>query len=208
MNLLIEKKLTTQGYKLVAGADEAGRGALAGPIVAAVVILSKDLLANPPDWLSWVKDSKILNPQKRQEIFKLARRQIIWSIGLVNSRQIDSKGITWSNHQVVFKAVNKLKVKPDYLLTDYIAKLPKKIKNLPVQSLVDGDAKVLSIALASVMAKVYRDKVMDNYDKKYPNYNFSKNKGYGTKDHLKKLRLLGPCSIHRLTYRPVKDSLV
>lgn len=208
MNFNLEKKLIKQGYRFVAGVDEVGRGALAGPIVAAAVIIPKKFLVSPPAWLNLVKDSKILTPSRRALIFEQAKNKIIWSVGLVTNRQIDSRGIAWSNHQVVFRAVGKLKIKPDYILTDYIAKLPKDITGVAVKNLVDGDAKILSIALASVMAKVYRDKLMLVYDKKYPDYNWLNNKGYGSGQHLKELRRLGPSPLHRLTYRPVKDCLV
>ncbi len=208
MDFSWEKKIIKQGYKTVAGADEAGRGALAGPIVAAAVIVPFKFFNNPPAWLVAVQDSKVLTPKKRQEIFELAKKQIIWSIGVITNRQIDTKGITWANHQVVFKALGKLKIRPEYLLVDYVAKLPKMFGSIPVQTVVDGDAKILSVALASIMAKVYRDNLMLRYDKKYPGYDWLNNKGYGSRRHLEALRKLSVSPRHRLTYRPVRDCLL
>jgi len=208
MNLVKEKKLLARGYRFIAGVDEVGRGAWAGPIVAAAVVVDKKFFNQPPSWLKQIKDSKLLSPQQRTAIFEQAKQEVIWSVALVSNRQIDRYGLTWANHKVITTAVACLKQSADYVLSDYVAGLPQQLNGIMVESVVAGDAKVAVIALASIMAKVYRDKLMIKYALRYPVYGFTDNKGYGTAEHRQALDKQGACPWHRLSYRPVKSILL
>lgn len=191
-NRHISNELTKQGYRLIAGVDEAGRGALAGPIVAAAVIMPKQLIKG-------IKDSKLLTPQKRQELFiKIKKKAISWTIGSISNKRIDKIGINPANRLVMEKAVKKLGSKPKYVLIDGNLKINCPI---PHQSIVNGDYKVYCIAAASILAKVYRDNLMCRYNKKYPNYGFDRHKGYGTVFHRNMIKQQGSCPLHRQTFR-------
>jgi ribonuclease HII len=205
-----EHSLWQKGYKLVAGVDEVGRGSWAGPIVAGAVAIEHKKLSQlkKQSWFKQVADSKLLTPQKRETIFKACEKKVIWSVGVVNNKEIDKIGIGSANRRVIHLAVNNLPRKPNYILTDYVAKLANEVAGIPTKVLVDGDAKVFSIALASIMAKVYRDRLMIKYHAKYPGYGFAQNKGYGTAQHLVVLKKLGPSPLHRRSYRPVSACLV
>ena len=202
--LAYERRLWRRGYTVVAGVDEVGRGAWAGPLVAAAVLLppKKELLRQ--SWCKLVNDSKKLSPKIRRLIYSQANKQIKWAVGMVSSEVIDKIGVAEANRQAVNLAVKNLKPTPDYVLADFIFHLGKTIADKPAQTIVDGDARVFLIALASIMAKVARDRLMTTYDKRYPGYGFAQHKGYGTRQHAAALKRLGPCVLHRLTYRPVK----
>ena len=201
-----EKKLWKQGYKCVAGLDEAGRGPLAGPVVAgAVVILDyKKIIRQLAD--KNINDSKKLSEKQREEIYKflINHPQIKWGAGIVSEKVIDKINILEATKLAMNKALRqaqgRLKKNADFLLLDgnfavYCA--------TPQRSVVKGDAKVMSIAMASIIAKVTRDRLMQKYHKKYPQYGFDKHKGYGTASHFASIEKHGPCQIHRKTFYPV-----
>ncbi|MFH1367055.1 MAG: ribonuclease HII [Patescibacteria group bacterium] len=190
-----EKKLWRAGYKYVAGLDEAGRGALAGPIFAAAVIFNKGVK------ISGVNDSKKLTPEKREELYKIiTKNALFWSIASLSHQKIDKIGIGRANLEVMEKAIKYLKHKPDFLLID-AHKLETKI---PSFSIIKGDEKVFSIAAASILAKVSRDRFMIRQGNKYSAFQFEINKGYGTGRHLAAIRKHGPCLIHRRSFKPLK----
>jgi len=204
-NLREEKKLWRKEYKRVAGLDEAGRGCLAGPVVAAATIIkipnSKFQIPKP---LKEVKDSKQLTPKKRDEFYKILAKHpnIKWGIGRVSEKVIDKINILEATKLAMVKAVKKLKRKPDFLILDGNFKINV---DIPQKSIIKGDEKVFSCAAASILAKVYRDRIMERYDRKFPKYEFKKHKGYGTKFHFKMLKKYGPCKIHRKTFEPIKS---
>jgi ribonuclease HII len=196
-NLKEEKKLWKKGYKVVVGLDEAGRGPLAGPVVAAAVSIianCKLQIANSKN----LKDSKKLTPQKREEFFKLIIKNpfIEWGIGKVSERIIDKINIKNAAELAMEKALKnlekKIKKKADFLIIDGNHINSKNLKARNHKLIVKGDEKVLSCAIASIIAKVTRDRIMEKYAKKFPEYGFEKHKGYGTKFHLKMLRKYGP----------------
>lgn len=215
----LEKELLGQGYQNIVGIDEVGRGALAGPIVAAATIIFKSKKSNPKQIqnpkpvpsvaegfkiFNQIRDSKLLTEKMRERIFNELSQQVIWSVGLVSHKEIDRLGITRANLLVVKRALRGLEAKPDYLLLDRISGFKHR---LPFKSIVGGDRKVFSIALASILAKVYRDRLMRDYHQKYPAYHFNQHKGYGTRLHLSCLKKNGICRIHRQSYQPVKSLL-
>ena len=176
----------------IIGADEVGRGSLAGPIVGAAVKLEFQHL----DLLSDVKDSKKLSPKKREEIYeRVKENRIEYSISECSNLHIDQNGISVSNKEVLFNSINKLYQKSDKVYVDHF-----KIDQFGSISLVRGEDNSYSIALASIIAKVYRDNLMINFGSKYPQYLFEKNKGYGTREHLNMIQKYGVCDIHRLSF--------
>ena len=187
-----EKLLEAQGYQLIAGIDEVGRGALAGPVVAAAVILPRQ--ANAP-WLNEVRDSKQLTPARRELLFHRIH-EIAISIGIGSSPHylIDKKGISKATRLAMKQAIEQLSPPPQFLLIDYI-RLPE--VKLPQKGVPDGDSLCLSIACASIIAKVARDRMMVDLDRDYPGYGLAQHKGYGTREHFACLSQLGPCPIHR-----------
>jgi ribonuclease HII len=196
-NLAFERRLWAQGVPLVAGIDEAGRGPLAGPVVAAAVILSADFS------LRGLNDSKKLSEKLREEFFEKlteGHARVIYGIGVADSAEIDRFNILRATHMAMKRAVEALPVQPDHLLIDG--------RDVPLfgghqTAIVDGDALSRSIAAASVIAKVTRDRLMSSWHREFPVYDFNQNKGYGTAAHLEKLRLHGPCPIHRRSFEPV-----
>ena len=195
--LVYEKKLWKQGWELVAGVDEVGRGPLAGPVVAACVILPKNLL------LPGVDDSKKLTRIKREKLFEqIMDHAIEVGIGIVREKTIDRINILNASLKAMWKAVKKLGVSPQFVLVDGNQKIP----NLPFPQMpiVKGDSKSICVASASIVAKVTRDKIMHNYHKKYPQFCFAQNKGYCTKSHLEALKTFGPCRIHRRSFKIIK----
>jgi len=195
-----EKKLKAQGYRLIAGIDEAGRGALAGPVVAAAVVLPQYI---DTPWLNQVKDSKQLSPAKRELLFHhIPKVAISVGIGVVPYKIIDSQGIIKSTQLAMELAIKQLVSPPEFLLIDYM-RLPE--VSIPQKGITNGDSLCFSIACASIMAKVSRDHMMIEFDRTYPGYGLAQHKGYGTKGHLSCLHKLGPCSIHRQSFKPVKD---
>ena len=176
----------------IIGADEVGRGSLAGPIVGAAVKLEFQHL----DLLSDVKDSKKLSPKKREEIYeRVKENRIEYSISECSNLHIDQNGISVSNKEVLFNSINKLYQKSDKVYVDHF-----KIDQFGSISLVRGEDNSYSIALASIIAKVYRDNLMVDFGTKYPQYLFEKNKGYGTREHLNMIQKYGVCDIHRLSF--------
>ncbi|QNQ82352.1 ribonuclease HII [Lactobacillus sp. PV012] len=185
-----------QNNQLVAGVDEVGRGPLAGPVVTAAVILPEDF--NLID----VNDSKKLSPQKRAELYpKIMDQAISVAIGIADNEVIDKINIYEADRLAMKQAVSKLKVKPDGLLVDAM----EIDSPLPQIKLIKGDAKSNSIGAASIVAKVYRDNLMNKYAEKYPQYDFVHNAGYGTPKHIAALKKYGPTPIHRKTFAPVSD---
>ena len=176
----------------IIGADEVGRGSLAGPIVGAAVKLEFQHL----DLLSDVKDSKKLSPKKREEIYERVKdNKIEYSISECSNLHIDQNGISTSNKEVLLNSINKLYQKSDKVYVDHF-----KIDKFGSISLVRGEDNSYSIALASIIAKVYRDNLMVDFGTKYPQYLFEKNKGYGTREHLNMIQKYGVCDIHRLSF--------
>ena len=195
-----EKKLWQQGYQSIAGLDEAGRGAWAGPVFAAAVILPCD--SHIQDLLSGVNDSKKLTARQRerwQGCIKAA--SLDWAVGSASNLEIDEIGIAAASRLAMLRALQQLRYKADHLLIDYIS-LPE--SDLPQSSLPKGDAHCLSIAAASILAKTARDALMIELDSSYPAYGFARHKGYGTAAHRAALKQVGLCEIHRSSFRPMK----
>lgn len=199
-NINEEKKLWKKGYKIVAGIDEAGRGPLAGPVVAAVVAIKRG--ANLKIFKN-IKDSKKLSPKKREEFYNILinNPDIFFGVGRVSEKIIDRINIFEATKLAMKKAVKNLKNIPiDFLLIDGNFGIGLKIAQ---KSIIKGDEKVLSCSLASIIAKVERDKIMAKIHKKFPFYGFDRHKGYGTKYHLEMIKKHGPLVIHRATFNPV-----
>ncbi len=195
-----EKRLEAQGYRLIAGIDEAGRGSLAGPVVAAAVILPVDLNVR---WLDQVKDSKLLSPDKREILFPhIYEMAISVGTGMVPHEVIDARGIVKATRLAMKLAIDQLSPPPECLLIDYLL-LPE--VPLPQKGITDGDSLCFSIACASIIAKVTRDRLMIEMDGVYPGYGLAQHKGYGTEGHLSCLCRLGPSPIHRQSFHPISD---
>lgn len=191
-----EKQAKKDGYQFIAGIDEVGRGPLAGPVVAAAVILPDDCQ------LLGVNDSKKLSAAKREQLFTQIKAQALAiGVGIVEHTTIDEINIYQATKVAMGKALDELVVVPDYLLIDAM----KLEVPTPQESLIKGDARSISIAAASIVAKVMRDRLMADYADRYPGYGFEKNAGYGTKEHLIALQSQGICPIHRRTFAPIKD---
>lgn len=188
-----EAQATTQGYKAVCGVDEAGRGPLAGPVCAAAVILPQDV--DIPE----LNDSKKLSAKKREAIFSvICEKAISYCIAYASVEEIDEHNILQATFMAMNRAIDGLEVQPDYALIDG-NRTPTNIK-VPCETIIGGDAKSCSIAAASILAKVSRDRLMEEYDKKYPEYEFTKHKGYGTKLHTELIKQYGPSRIHRMSF--------
>ena len=191
-----EKTAREDGYHLIAGVDEAGRGPLAGPVVAAAVVVPFGLI------LEGVTDSKKLSPGAREDAFQLIdKKALAIGIGVVSRRLIDEINILRASLEAMKRAVSALSLKPDFILVDGNQPIPFSI---PQRCIIKGDQKSISISAASIMAKVYRDRIMQSFDKRYPEYGFYSNKGYGTAGHRKALKIYGPSPIHRLSFKGVK----
>jgi ribonuclease HII len=192
-----ERKARQSGWLRIAGLDEAGRGALFGPVVAAAAIL------DPQRVIRGLDDSKKLSPERRAQLAPLIReRAVAWAVAQVEPGRIDAWNILQASRQAMVLAIAQLTVAPDYLLLDAVTlDLP-----LPQKSLVHGDARSVSIAAASILAKVARDALLDEWDSSYPQYNLRNNKGYGTPDHMEALRLHGPTPFHRYSFAPVREA--
>lgn len=185
-----------EGYNIVAGVDEVGRGPLAGPIVACAVIL--DLNVIDDELLLGINDSKKLSEHKREELSKIIKEKAVaYHIAECSNKEIDEKGIAYCNNKVFLDSCNNLDVKPDLVLSD--GYLVKNIK-IPNKFVVKGDTKSASIAAASIVAKVYRDNLMKEYAKKYEHYGFEENAGYGTSKHIDGIKEYGICDIHRRSF--------
>lgn len=190
--LKYERECYSKNFELVAGVDEVGRGPLAGPVVAGVVILPKNCK------IHGVNDSKKLTEKKRIELDKIIKEKAIaYGIGIVDHETIDKINILQATYQAMREAINSLEVKPEFILNDAVYIPDVKI---PQKGIVGGDGKSISIAAASIIAKVYRDELMKEYGEKYPEYGFESNKGYGSATHLATLQSNGVCDIHRKTF--------
>lgn len=181
--------------KVTVGIDEVGRGPLAGPVVACAVVNNNIRIRN-------LRDSKKLSPKQREEIYSLLKHKAVWATARVSEKVIDRINIRRATRLAMKRAVNKLKIVPDVLLIDGNMSVDMDIQQ---KSIIKGDQKIRSIMMASIIAKVTRDRIMVRYHKKYPKYRFDKHKGYGTKQHIKAIRKHGPCPIHRKTFEPVKS---
>lgn len=200
-NLDFERDLWKHGISRIAGVDEAGRGALAGPVAAAAVILPQN--KNIQSRLLQTRDSKQLDPGKRGELRILIERlAAAWGVGYSSSKEIDQLGIASATRMAVQRAVSQLGLVPDHLLVDYII-LPD--EETPQTRLVKGDARSLSIAAASILAKTHRDEIMISLDLKFPAYGFKQNKGYGTGKHRLAIHQHGPCPQHRMSFAPMGE---
>lgn len=194
--LSYEKELYEQGFNLIAGIDEVGRGPLVGPVVAASVILPKNF------YLEEINDSKKLSEKKREKLYEIIKENAISiGIGIVDEKRIDEINIYEATKEAMLSAIKNSKIKPDYLLIDAM----KLDTDIPFLSIIKGDTKSESIAAASIIAKVTRDNMMKQLHKKYPEYSFDKNKGYGTKKHIEALKEYGILNEHRLSFSPVKE---
>lgn len=192
-----ERTLWRIGFRRVAGVDEAGRGALAGPVVASAVVLPPDF---PPDGID---DSKRLTAAQRDAAYdRIMAGALAVGVGTADNEEIDRVNILQATKQAMVQAIGALQPSPDFLLTDAV-EFPSV---LPLWALIKGDHRALAIAAASIIAKVTRDRLMVRYHAQYPGYNFLLHKGYGTPEHLTMLRTFGRCPIHRQSFRPVCDS--
>jgi ribonuclease HII len=199
-NLRFEKLLWARGIPLVAGVDEAGRGPLAGPVIAAAVIVPAGFCCRG------INDSKQLTPLLREHYFaKLTApgALVSYGIGLAEPAEIDRVNILQATYLAMQRAVLNLSIQPDHLLIDG---LPVALFQIPQMAIVDGDTKSVSIAAASIIAKVTRDRMMQKWHTEFPQYGFQENKGYGTPAHIESLQIHGPCSIHRRSFTPVAQT--
>lgn len=185
-----ENELIKQGKKIICGIDEAGRGPLAGPVVAACYVF------NPENIIEGVNDSKKLSAEKREAIFQKLIEKGIYSVKFIDEKEIDEINILNATKKAMTEAVNNLRLKPDVLLIDAL----KIESDISQYDIVKGDMKSYAIAAASIIAKVSRDRYMLDMAEKYPHYGFDKNKGYGTAEHIKALKEFGSCEIHRKTF--------
>jgi ribonuclease HII len=192
-----ERAARQLGWTRIAGLDEAGRGALFGPVVAAAVIL------NPKRRIVGLDDSKKLSPERRSELSRRIREHAIaWAVAEIDAQRIDAWNIYQASRQAMTAAVEQLSTQPDYLLIDAM-QLDLRIEQ---KSLIKGDARSISIAAASILAKTHRDSRLEEWDAVYPNYGLARHKGYATADHLDALRQFGPTPLHRHSFMPVRDS--
>ncbi len=199
-DLSLELALLRRGVRPVAGADEAGRGPLAGPVVAAAVVLPPELTGRE-GWLGLLDDSKRLTASRREQAFDAVREHALaWAVAVVEPDEIDRIGIGVAALRAMLTAADALSVRPAHLLLDYI---PVRRCHYPYDAVVKGDSRSYSIAAASNAAKVTRDRIMGEYEQEYPGYGFGRHKGYATALHLARLREMGPCGIHRHSFGPV-----
>lgn len=188
-----EKAAVNSGFSCICGVDEAGRGPLAGPVCAAAVILPEGAVIEGLD------DSKKLTEKKREKLYDIIKETAVaYSVAYGTLEEIETVNILEATYLAMNRAIEGLTVKPDFALIDG-NRVPRGIK-IPCETVVKGDSRSMSVAAASVLAKVTRDRLMLEYDKKYPEYNFKKHKGYGTKEHTELIKQYGPCEIHRLSF--------
>jgi len=195
-----ENALWVNGALWIAGIDEAGRGALAGPVSAAAVILPK--LSSIAQDLEGVRDSKIMTPTQRESWMVIIKETAVsFGVGLASAQEIDTLGIISATRIAASRAINNLAIDPDWLLLDYLH-----LPDIPILqiSLIKGDMRSLSIAAASVLAKTTRDAILIQLDDQYPGYGFAKHKGYGTKSHTEAIKRLGPSPVHRMSFAPIR----
>lgn len=188
-----ERDCYEKGFSYIAGIDEAGRGPLAGPVVAAAVILPKDCL------IEGVNDSKKISEKKREKLYdEIINNAVAWGVGIMDNNVIDEINILNATRKAMHTAIENLEVRPDYILID--AEKRVDTNGIPYTPIIKGDALSISIAAASIVAKVTRDRMMREYDEIFPMYGFEKHKGYGTKAHIEAIRENGLCMIHRHTF--------
>ena len=196
--LIEEASLRGRGYALVAGLDEVGRGPLAGPVVAGVAVLPPGLSG---DWVGMVRDSKQMTRRQRERVLpRLRDTALALETGTSSNQEVDELGIVAATRLAMRRALDSLPLMPQFLLLDAF---PLPGVEIPQKAIVHGDALCLSIAAASIVAKVTRDRIMEEQDSLYPLYGFAQHKGYGTPQHLKALAAIGPCPLHRLSFSPV-----
>lgn len=188
-----EEKLHSNGVKLIAGIDEAGRGPLAGPVVVGIAIMPEDSM------IEGVNDSKKVSEKKREKLYDLITQEAIaWNVGIADQNEIDEINILNATKLALTRAIEGLKIKPDLILVDALTNI--NTLGIPYKSIIKGDAKEYSIAAASILAKVTRDRMMREYDEIYPQYGFSGHKGYGTAKHIAAIKEYGPCILHRKSF--------
>lgn len=195
----IENKLYEEGTRTICGIDEAGRGPLAGPVVVAAVIMPKESM------IEGVNDSKKVSEKKRELLYEqIIKEAVSYSVGIIDQKEIDEVNILNATKKGLTLAIKGLKVKPDRILVDALTKIDT--CNIPYTSIIKGDAKSYSIAAASIIAKVTRDRIMREWSEIYPQYGFEKHKGYGTKMHMDAIKEYGLCPLHRLSF--VKNIMI
>jgi ribonuclease HII len=201
-DLTVEKSLFAKGFQFIAGVDEVGRGALAGPVVAAAVILPKrDRFLR----LKQVRDSKELTKARRERLYQVIKGvAIAVEVGIISSQVIDNVNIYNATKLAMEQAINRLKPAPEFILIDAMS--ISRIK-IPQKAIIKGDKTCFSIACASIIAKVTRDQIMSDMDTSYPDYGFCRNMGYGTKQHMAGLKKVGPSDVHRYSFSPVRESI-
>jgi ribonuclease HII len=204
-DLSIERAYARRGHRLIAGVDEVGRGALCGPVVAAAVILPSEWISGRrPAWLSRVDDSKLLAPKTRADLFgRLLAAAPAVGVGRCTPREIDALNIYRASHEAMRRALGALAVRPDAVLVDGRAAIPG--LDIDQEAIVQGDRKSLSVAAASIVAKVLRDAIMVRFDGQTPGYGLARNKGYGTEAHYRALAELGPTDFHRKSFRLITE---
>jgi len=191
------------GWTRIAGLDEAGRGALFGPVTAAAVLFPPEVFVKRPKKLADLNDSKKLTPERRSELAPLIREYTLaWAVAEIDAQRIDAWNIYQASRQAMQAALEQLTIQPDYLLIDAM-QLDVMIEQ---KSLIKGDARSISIAAASILAKTHRDARMEEWDAVYPQYGLARHKGYATPDHLEALRVHGPSPLHRHSFAPVRDA--
>ena len=183
---------------MICGVDEAGRGPLAGPVVAAAVIPSMDLEVDG------IRDSKLLSPSQRVTIRnRIKDSSSLWAVGVVGPETVDKINILQATFLAMRTAIKKLRITPDFVLVDGKFEIPD--LEIKQKAIIKGDAREIAISAASIMAKTYRDELMSQLEEQYPGYGFSKHKGYPTREHIKRLEKLGPCPAHRKSFQPVRN---
>ena len=188
-----ERELLNKGITLIAGIDEAGRGPLAGPVVVGIAIMPENSM------IEGVNDSKKVSEKKREKLYDLITQEAIaWNVGIADQNEIDEINILNATKLALTRAIDGLKIKPDLILVDALTNI--NTLGIPYKSIIKGDAKEYSIAAASILAKVTRDRMMREYDEIYPQYGFSGHKGYGTAKHIAAIKEYGPCILHRKSF--------
>ena len=195
LNILkeFETNLYKTGIKYIAGIDEAGRGPLAGPVVVGIAIMK------PESFIEGINDSKKISEKKREMLYDTITEEAVdWAVGIIDQNEIDKINILNATKKALHMAIDNLKVKPDRILVDAIEHIDT--CGIPYTSIIKGDAKIYSISAASIIAKVTRDRIMQEYDEIYPQYGFTNHKGYGTAKHIQAIKQYGPCPLHRKTF--------
>ena len=188
-----EEIYNKEDVKYICGIDEAGRGPLAGPVVVASVIMPKDSM------IEGVNDSKKVSEKKREKLYEeITNTAIAWGVGIIDQREIDEINILNATKKGLTNSLKELEIKPDLILVDALTNIDT--LGIPYRSIIKGDAKSYSIAAASIIAKVTRDRIMRQWDELYPEYGFEKHKGYGTKMHIDAIKEYGPCPLHRKSF--------